>query len=1131
MREINKVFTGKLNSDDSDFLLPENDYRDALNIRIKKNENSGRVERAKGNVLEAYRDNPARVCIGTCEDVAEQSLIEFYFDPSGNHAIYRYYPDSKISKKLIEWEGLNFSINHPVQALVLDRKLIWVDGLNEARMIRMNRPDLYADIGQLPEDTAQVLVSFQKPAPSFAPVVEQRFYEPDYGASYIKGKSLQFAYRLTYLDGEVSPLSPYSEVSHKSTLFVENTTAGRTVRDSGGDLHLVSVIHDDNVIYVRYPEVQYRDVARVDFLVRDSETASFVIYRSYEVNNNFRNNPVTLDLYQGNEGTIPLSSSEQSRLFDLIPVKPTSVSFCKGRIFFSGGSDTLPSPQFSDSITISYRNQNNETQTELEAQGISKAVYFKNNSRYKLGLAYYDRYGRTDGVRLVTDVRIDNVPKRLIKASASNIYTPDWATHFRYCLTNNLDGDNYMVVPANVYFFVGEDPEITDRRIGTTTWINGGRRYQVNRQRSISNFGSYNRLHVELPSNIPFIPDTSYRVRMVGSEDRGVKVMNVYEGNILEVDNIPNHPTDNDDYLDTRIEIEVYKEEAQADKIFYERGPLLPINELIHPVYLMGDEHYVDSPTNETLGNNLQLQWVFESSLSLAEPSWFPYLRFETYFMNRGLPTPLFKSSEFVRSIRVGSTMSRRPPSYTPDYEAIFRDRGRALSERINLPSNLERVVRFSDFYVENSNNNGYTTFLAGNDYALQADNGAINQLVGTAAGLTCLHEQGATALYIGEGFIREGDGAILAKSDGVIGDERAYAAKHGCVNPESVVQHEGRIYYFDFLRREPCRVSQDGITPLATTFKMKRYFNELVARMIDGVAFDEDVPSPVQYGLFVAGGYDAEHNEYLMSFYYKQAESEVNPVVHTQSYAELTPPKFGANTLRLKNLKADTPRTMYQVLMNGFTIGTYNLFTNQFVDIQLDIPPGSIVTIIPRNTGGLMSYSTLWLVPDSYIHFDTIGYSEETKGFTSRYSFGPERFGKLGNKLFSIQGGVLYRHGANNKVINAAAFNTSLRYVVNAEPAAEKQWEYMKVQGGKGVDTTFTAEDEPGIIQESSLLTSDFELLNGTYFAPMLRDIHTQGLPAGTLALLEGNPMRSRVLNVKLDDIEQAEIITHGYQ
>ena len=94
MAEVkNSFISSKMNKDLDDRLIPNNQYRDALNIEVGKSEtnNIGVLQNVYGNVKLPAETNPDLECIGVFMDNQNNRIFQFltdYIDPSPNNITY-----------------------------------------------------------------------------------------------------------------------------------------------------------------------------------------------------------------------------------------------------------------------------------------------------------------------------------------------------------------------------------------------------------------------------------------------------------------------------------------------------------------------------------------------------------------------------------------------------------------------------------------------------------------------------------------------------------------------------------------------------------------------------------------------------------------------------------------------------------------------------------------------------------------------------------------------------------------------------------------------------------------------------------------------------------------------------------
>lgn len=156
MAEVKNAFIkSKMNKDLDARLLPNGEYRNAINAQISRSEGAdvGALENVLGNVSiatfeegESYADN--LTCIGHIIDETSNYIYLFLTDnntnnyvPNGNgsnHFIYRFDITNGNSLKLVSGPFLNFSKNFPIYGInLLENLLFWTDNRNQPRKINV----------------------------------------------------------------------------------------------------------------------------------------------------------------------------------------------------------------------------------------------------------------------------------------------------------------------------------------------------------------------------------------------------------------------------------------------------------------------------------------------------------------------------------------------------------------------------------------------------------------------------------------------------------------------------------------------------------------------------------------------------------------------------------------------------------------------------------------------------------------------------------------------------------------------------------------------------------------------------------------------------------------------------------
>jgi len=157
MAEVKNAFVkSKMNKDLDDRLLPQGEYRDAVNVQVSRSESSdvGALENVLGNtqledfsVLTGINDIS---CIGFFADDANSIVYLFFtdydeqfitnpgYDPASNNFIFSYNTLSNTSTLLVEGSFLNFSKTNPIYGVnLLEELLFWTDNRNQPRKINV----------------------------------------------------------------------------------------------------------------------------------------------------------------------------------------------------------------------------------------------------------------------------------------------------------------------------------------------------------------------------------------------------------------------------------------------------------------------------------------------------------------------------------------------------------------------------------------------------------------------------------------------------------------------------------------------------------------------------------------------------------------------------------------------------------------------------------------------------------------------------------------------------------------------------------------------------------------------------------------------------------------------------------
>ena len=239
MPEIkNTLLKGRMNKDLDERLVPNGEYRDALNINVSTSEESdvGAAQTILGNTrIEDVIDSEDYICVGSIANEKTNKLYWFVKnDVSGIDAILEY--DSKLDEVFYIFTDIKSNtddavLKFPTRTItginIIDDLLFWTDGVGEPKKININHCKdgtidlathtqlvvLGDELGDIEEEDITVI----KKKPTNAPVAIPNFTKSS-DASYSDKTSLfekefsRFAFRYKYQDNEYSAFGPFSNV-------------------------------------------------------------------------------------------------------------------------------------------------------------------------------------------------------------------------------------------------------------------------------------------------------------------------------------------------------------------------------------------------------------------------------------------------------------------------------------------------------------------------------------------------------------------------------------------------------------------------------------------------------------------------------------------------------------------------------------------------------------------------------------------------------------------------------------------------------------------------------------------------------------------------------------------------------
>jgi hypothetical protein len=194
----NSFLRGKMNKDLDDRLLPNGEYRDALNISVGKSEDKsvGSLQNVLGNSLLTmpgpsgtvpFETNDGLVCIGILEDNENARVFQFltdYTDPSPSNinlptgttemkiTVYNASNNASPYVTLVSGDFLNFSTTNLITGVnLIENLLFWTDNRNQPRKINVDSALNNPATSTTPYYTKVEQIAVAKYAPFKAPTL------------------------------------------------------------------------------------------------------------------------------------------------------------------------------------------------------------------------------------------------------------------------------------------------------------------------------------------------------------------------------------------------------------------------------------------------------------------------------------------------------------------------------------------------------------------------------------------------------------------------------------------------------------------------------------------------------------------------------------------------------------------------------------------------------------------------------------------------------------------------------------------------------------------------------------------------------------------------------------------------
>jgi len=466
MAEVKNAFIkSKMNKDLDARLIPQGEYRDAVNIQVSKSEGDdvGALENVLGNfsLFDVVNDTGVAnlKCIGYFVDNSNSVVYLFFtnndltsYNPNGQNFIYSYNANSANLTLLVFGTYLNFSKNNPIIGVnLLEDFLFFTDNRNQPRKINVNLASTqgtgyYTNEDQIsvakyyPFEAPQVIKETSTPSQyettmydadseyipinsgtggvPVSPNINNPYYEQNFPGDpqFLEDKFVRFSYRFKFVDGEYSLIAPFTQpcfIPKQDGYFLQGdekqTFASTIVSFMENKVNKIALqiplpLKQDGSVASAAELNTLFHMSEIDIIYKESDGLALQVVETLQVSQVTSSNGFFEYIYNSTKPYKTLPEDEITRVYDKIPVKALGQEIISNRIVYSNFQDKHTPPS-----GIKYQVGVNEKYDQGQTYSSKTSIEYPNHSvkqnrNYQVGIVLADRYGRQSTVILSNDV-------------------------------------------------------------------------------------------------------------------------------------------------------------------------------------------------------------------------------------------------------------------------------------------------------------------------------------------------------------------------------------------------------------------------------------------------------------------------------------------------------------------------------------------------------------------------------------------------------------------------------------------------------------------------------------------------------------------------------------------------------
>jgi len=1084
-----KQFSGILNLDDNNDVLPSRHHKYALNVRFRGNAGNARIENIPGNrLITNSLPTGTNQCIGAIYDDVRHRIYYFNYNSNGRNGIYYFDTIAKtITTLLVSYTSsaadiFNFNPSYPIASINIMYKdtvdgdtLYWTDRLNRPQCLNIN--DVTSS--KYGSSWLSSYLTVAKQTPLIAPICS---YNDDTTVTQnnLRNSLYLFRYRWIYSDNTKSTWSPLSKMFAPKNPNSLTTSIDPTKNNNIGVQFVTGAANVSKI------EIAFRSNLSTTW---GNDLSAIVLDKSaLSIGNNTN---YTYKFY--NNGSYAYTDeTESTQLFDYVPKKANTQELINGNLPIYGGiteGNTLDTTLSTTHPTVSLV-------TNTAGAGSNPMIISTDSTQTPLptNTGYYFLY--FTGAPQIGDV----ITAQFILYNPTKIPATISATATYTCTTTSLtttrDGlitamnalgtfstynftvasnasplgikissttGNSQVLLSNVTIAYA-----TPSTSGTTTDIN----ISAYKHNSLYKFGicyfdefgvtngvttndTFNVITPELTStnlgNVALtIPNIQFSIS--NAPPSWAKYFSWVRTTNLTCSNFWTINTDNSyhDSVYGYIDITGYNTNASGWPAYeFTQGDRIRIIGKFGGTSNIYDYQLIGSLTAKpaggsgfpTTGQFLQMQYDSTSMSNWGSPS-YDNLYIEIYTPTKNTDTTSQVFYEFGETYAVGTDVNGNKVHLGQQQNQIIGTGAQPAIYNFFRGDAYERQRSDGMWVMSPSVSDGYPSQVAGNGrpfvidpYAREIYNPTLVRYGGSYQQGTTINDSNRFYPINFEEYDRsKGDIQRMKLRDKAL---RVFFSRgQGVIN----------VYATEM-------TNQDGTTNLIGSTQILNPINYYAGRYgIDG-----------QYCSLVSSGRADYYVDPINGYHIRLSQDGITPLSELYK-GQYYFPSIANNYIN----------NTYTRSAGGYAkiLGVYDNFEEEYISIFQEGTNGG--TSIPAYT---------------------VGFNEAKNAYTSFYSFTPEWAISAENTIVTWYNGGLYLHdSATKNNFYGTQYSSSISFVFNKDNIIKKTFDYVTLDASDYWLSSTNGDINTSLGQSSNLVQGDYEIHEGLYHAALLRDYNSLG-------------------------------------